>query len=102
MDGRPYTVEFYLVTHNKQTQSPERHTLGSFYNFTAPVSNCENCKVQKNSDVKAKAQVPITLPLQGLARRPYLNEINSMEKSPVEGLLKDQLHYCVTKVCTIL
>lgn len=102
MDGHPYTVEFFLVTHNKQTQSPERHTLGSFYNFTAPVPNCENCKVQKNSDVKAKAQVPITLPLQGLARRPYLNEINSMEKSPVEGLLKDQLHYCVTKVCTIL
>lgn len=99
MGGNPYTVEFYLETHNNQSQSSERHTLGSFYNFTAPVvSDCENCKVQKNSGVKAKAQVPITLPLQGLVRHPDLDNIVSMEKSRVEELLKHQLGYSVTKV----
>lgn len=87
------------MTHNKQSQKSEHHTLGSFYNFTAPVvSDCENCKVQKNSGVKAKAQVPITLPLQGLVRRSYLDDIVSIEKSRVEKLLKHQLVYSVTKV----
>ena len=103
LGGNPYTVEFYLVTHNKQSQKSEHHTLGSFYNFTAPVvSDCENCKVQKNSGVKAKAQVPITLPLQGLVRRSYLDDIVSIEKSRVEKLLKHQLVYSVTKVWSAL
>ncbi|KAL4916116.1 hypothetical protein BDW62DRAFT_212143 [Aspergillus aurantiobrunneus] len=98
LGGEPYTVNFYLDTSNNRTQTSERCILGSFYNFTAPIiPECENCKAQKASAVKSKAQVPITLPLQALVRSPDLPDAQSMEKPDVEVLLGEQLHYSVTK-----
>ncbi|KAL2827352.1 hypothetical protein BDW59DRAFT_171376 [Aspergillus cavernicola] len=98
LGGEPYTVNFYLDTYNNQSKSSERCALGSFYNFTAPVvPDCKNCKAQKDRGVKSKAQVPITLPLQGLVRSPNYTDANSMERFHVEILLEQQLQFSVTK-----
>ncbi|KAG8405442.1 hypothetical protein J3458_022097 [Metarhizium acridum] len=98
LGGEPYSVEFHLETTNDQNQA-ECCTLGSFHNFTSPVvPDCENCQKQQDKGAKSKAQVPITLPLNGLVINPGFRDVTSLQPDHVNALLEQQLRISVSKL----
>ncbi|KJK87485.1 hypothetical protein H633G_08670 [Metarhizium anisopliae BRIP 53284] len=98
LGGEPYAVKFHVEMTNDQGKT-ESCTLGSFHNFTSPVvPDCENCQKQKDKSAKSKAQVPITLPLHGIAKSTRFRDVVSLEPVHVNVLLEQALKISVTKL----
>ncbi|PKX95965.1 tyrosinase [Aspergillus novofumigatus IBT 16806] len=97
LDGEPYIVDFYVKGKDQPGRVGQTRHLGSFFNFSAPVlPDCENCADQKQSGVKSKAQVPITLPVCNLAVDTEFPDVTSLVLGHVGVQLQDQLFWTVS------
>ncbi|KAF4222006.1 hypothetical protein CNMCM5878_007558 [Aspergillus fumigatiaffinis] len=97
LDGDPYIVSFFVKGKDQPGRVGQTRHLGSFYNFAAPVlPDCPNCAEQKESGVKSKAQVPITLPMCSLALDPEFPDAFNLQPPDVGVQLQDQLFWTVS------